>query len=178
MLVAVLAGATAVLSFGGVAGADRGAIRDARGDAKAPWDITKIFVRNGRRTLRIQVVYRGRLRPKHTAQGLLTAISLDMNAPADSTYDRDFEIDMLRGSGNPRIPNRLQLVGASYRRVPCRGLRLRARYRRGRLVFRVPQRCFGSRAGRVRVRGHTYSPRGAPDEADYIRRWSRWVKRG
>jgi len=172
--VLVVLALTAASSAAGVASADRGNLRDARGDAQAPWDILSIAVDNGSRSLRIKMAYRGRLRPAHTSQGLLANIGIDTGAPARSIYGADFTIDMLRGSTT--TPNRLHLV-RGYKRASCPGLRLRVRSQPGLLSFVVPQRCLGTSAGRVRVTGHTYSPRGAADEADYLERWGGWIAR-
>jgi hypothetical protein len=158
--------------------AEQGVVRDARGDAKASWDITKLMVDNGARKLRIQVHYRGRLRPKY-GLGLLTNVRLDLGAPADSVYSGDFYVDMLRGSSDPQAPNRFDLVRSdNYNVVRCEGLQLRVRYDQGLLEFVVPQRCFGGLAGRVRVTGFTYTPRGTADKADYIRHWGAWIPQG
>jgi len=160
--------------------AKRAVVRDARGDAKAPWDITKMVVTNGQRKLRIRVVYRGALQPD-PYQGLLTNVKLDLGDPSNSIYSPDFTLDMLRGSANPKVPDRLHLnrmIGYDAQRVRCGKLRVRVRYRRGILDFSVPQRCFRGEAGRVRVAGFTYTPCGNPDEADYIDKWSRWIARG
>jgi hypothetical protein len=163
-----------------LAQAEQGAVRDARGDAKAPWDITRVVADNGESKLRIQVHYRGRLRPKH-GLGLLTQIGIDVGDPAESVYDRDFVIDMLRGSPDPQAPNRFELVryvGYDVRTVRCGGLQLRTRDGQGLLEFVVPQDCFGALAGPMRLTGYTYTPRGAPDEADYIRYWGPWLSQG
>jgi hypothetical protein len=163
-----------------LAQAEQGTLRDARGDAKAPWDITRVVADNGETKLRVEVHYRGRLRPKH-GLGLLTQIGIDTGDPAESVYDQDFVIDMLRGSPDPRAPNRFELVrfvGYDAHTVHCNGLQLRTRYGQGLLEFVVPQDCFGASAGPVRLTGYTYTPRGAPDEADYIRYWGPWLSLG
>jgi hypothetical protein len=168
------------LSPATLAQAEQGTLRDARRDAKAPWDITRIVADNGDRKLRVQIHYRGRLRPNH-GLGLLTQIGIDMGEPAESTYDGDFVIDMLRGSPDPQAPNRFELVRRldyDVRTVRCRGLQLRTQDGRGLLEFVVPQRCFGPLAGRIRLTGYTYTPRGSSDEADYIRYWGPWISQG
>ena len=150
-------------------------VHDARGDAKAPWDIEKLVAGNGRRALVIRVVYRGRLRTWETPTGLLTHVGLDTGARARRVDDGDHGIDLLRGSPSPDL---LDLVDRHGNRMPCRGLRVKLRKRAGVIRFRLPQRCLGADAGRVRVSAYSYRPRGDPDEADYIERWSRWVARG
>lgn len=171
---AILVGALASGAID-VAWAGQGTLRDARGDAKPAWDGLAIRIGNGPSTLRLRMTYAGRLRPMHTSLGLLANIDLDTGAPNSSTYMPDFTVDMLRGSTS--TPNRLQLH-RNNKRVPCKGLRVRVRLEPGVLDFSVPQRCLGSRAGRVRITAFTYSPRGAPDEADYLDAWSAWVHRG
>lgn len=161
-----------------VATADRGMVKDPRGDARAPWDITRVMVDNGVQKMRVQVHYRGALRPRY-GLGLLTNVSLDLGSPSDSIYSGDFSIDMLRGSSDPRAPNRFDLVRQdSFEVVHCDGLQLRALYGRGLLEFVVPQSCFGELAGRVRLNAYTYTPRGAADRADYIRYWGPWIPQG
>ncbi len=177
---ALLAMAVAVVSFPGISPAAEGIFRDARRDAKAPWDITKLVVRNGADDLRVEIDYRGTLR-LGGGTGLLVNLMLDFGDPSDSVYEGDFTIDMLRGSTVPGAADRLHL----YRhreydttRVGCPGLRVQVGRRAGELRFSAPQSCFGGLAGRVRVGGHSYRPRAAPDEADYLRDWSRWIGRG
>jgi hypothetical protein len=169
---------TVLLFLAAVARADRGVVRDPRGDARASWDITRVVVDNGERKMRVQVHYRGPLRPGY-GLGLLTNVALDLGSPSDSIYSGDFSIDMLRGSPDPRAPNRFDLVRQDdYEIVRCEGLQLRVRYGRGLLEFVVPQSCFGEFAGRVRLNAYTYTPRGAADRADYIRFWGPWVQQG
>lgn len=168
--------AIGLLAFGSsdAAWANRGAIHDARGDAKRSWDILRLTADNGSRSLRIKMIYSGRLRPHHTSQGLLANVGIDTGTPEPSTYLPDFSIDMLRGS--TVTPNRLHF-NRGLKRIACRGLRMRVQNQPGVLEFVVPQRCLGARAGRVRITGYTYSPRGAADEADYLERWSAWIQR-
>jgi hypothetical protein len=175
-LIAVLALASADSALGA-----KGVVRDARGDARAPWDITKITVHNSKSNLRIRIDYRGRL---HVGRGeaLLVNVRLDTGFPAESTYEGDFTIDMLRGSSDPSAPDRLHLYaetlsGSPYR-MNCKGLSLRMRKRTGIVEFAVPQSCFSAGAQRLRIAGHSYLPRAAPDQADYIETWSRWIKPG
>ena len=171
---AVTVGIVALCSSG-IASASRGQIRDERGDAQAAWDILSITADNGPRTLRIKMNYRGRLRPHHTPLGLLANIGIDTGSPASSTYQADFTIDMLRGSTSD-TPDRL-VLNRRFKRVRCTGLRLRVQNQPGVLDFSLPQRCLGSKAGRIRVMDYTYSPRGAPDKADYVEEWSAWIPR-
>jgi hypothetical protein len=157
---------------------DQGVLKDARGDAKPAWDLTRLVADNGLRTLRIQVHYRGRLRPKY-GLGLLTNVGIDLGYPAESTYDGDFTVDMLRGSPDPQAPNRFDLVrSVDYHVVRCPGLQLRVRYGQGLLEFVIPQSCFGSLSGRARLSAHTYTPRGTPDKADSIDYWGPWIAQG
>ena len=170
----------ALLFAAASAPADRGTLKDPRGDAKAPWDITKLVADNGGSKLRIQVHYRGRLHPKY-GLGLLTYVGIDMGDPSDSVYTPDFAVDMLRGSPDPQAPNRFELVRYSdydVATVRCDGLQLRARYGRGLLEFVIPQSCFGALAGRLRLTAYTYTPRGAVDKADYVRHWGAWIAQG
>lgn len=174
----VLAVALSALVLGatGVASAGSGAVRDPRNDAKASWDILRISVDNGSRSLRIKMIYRGRLRTRHTPQGLLANIAIDTGTNS-SRFEGEFSIDMLRGSTGP-VPDRLVLNNRAYERIPCKNLRVRVQTDPGVLDFVLPQTCLGAQAGRVRVGGHTYSPRGAADEADYLEKWSQWIRRG
>jgi hypothetical protein len=148
-------------------------VRDARGDARAPWDITRVVVTNGQGSLRLRVVYRGTVRVKAGTTGFLVNIALDMGRASPSVYTPDFSLDLLRGSPSG---DRTQLVRQRGRALGCRGLKASVG---GRAVtFVVPQRCFGARAGRVRIAGFSYQPRSTADRADYIGRWSRWIARG
>lgn len=158
--------------------ADQGVLKDARGDAKPAWDLTRLVADNGLRKLRIQVHYRGHLRPKY-GLGLLTNVQIDLGYPGESVYDGDFTVDMLRGSPDPRTPNRFDLVrSVDYHVVRCPGLQLRARYGQGLLEFVIPQRCLGSLSGRTRLSAYSYTPRGASDKADYIDYWGPWIDQG
>jgi hypothetical protein len=159
--------------------AARAIVRDKRGDARAPWDITKVVVVNGQRKLKIRVVYRGRLRP-HLPRGLFTDVGLDLGPPSDFVEETDFDVSLLLGSKDPRAPDGVRLTrSGSDHPVHCAGLRGRARPRRKRVTFAVPQSCFRGRAGRARIVAYTYHVRGTPREADYMMdSWSRWVARG
>jgi hypothetical protein len=96
-----------------------------------------------------------------------------MGRASPSVYTPDFSLDLLRGSPSG---DRTQLVRQRGRALGCRGLKASVG---GRAVtFVVPQRCFGARAGRVRIAGFSYQPRSTADRADYIGRWSRWIARG
>lgn len=161
--------------------AAKGVVRDARGDARAPWDITKVTVHNSDTTLRIRIDYRGGLRIGR-GEWFLVNMDIDVGYPADSIYDGDFTIDMLRGSSDPSTPDRLilyaQTLGGDVYQMSCKKLRLRMRKRAGVVEFIIPQSCFSGGTGRVRVAGHSYFPRGMPDQADYIENWSRWIEQG
>lgn len=177
------------LSATAPADAARVTIRDVRGDADPPWDITKVIVNNAGSALRIEVHHRGALKFEYP-MGLLTRIELEIDDPANSASrpylspappelvsTEFFSLSMLRGSNSSEVPNGTKLTRGS-KPVRCRGIRGRMRARQGLVLFVVPQRCFGSFAGRVRIAGSTYQPRGLPEEADYVDRWSRWIKRG
>lgn len=166
----------AVLMVPTGAAAQKRVLQQPRGDAKAPWDITKITVVNGKRKLYVRLDYRGSLRIKPIT-GFLVNVSLDLGSPATSEYDADYTISLLRGSTDPKAPNRFQL-NRDFEPVSCRGKRARVRPQQGIVAFWIPQRCFGAKAGRVRITGYTYRPRGEPSEADYLDGWSRWIKRG
>jgi hypothetical protein len=156
--------------------AERATVRDKRGDALASWDITKVVVENGRRNLTVRVVHAGRLRPD-LPPGLLTAIDLDLGA-SDSVFSPDFEVSLLRESTHLQAPSKVILTDSEFERVRCPSLRGRSRSRRGVVTFVVPQSCFATKAGRVRIRGYTYRVKGAAREADYLDEWSRWIARG
>lgn len=142
--------------------------------------MTRVVADNGPLKLRIEVHYKGRLRPKH-GLGLYTRVDIDMGAPGESIYDQDFSLEMLRGS--PESPDLVKLVrheeaGYDEHAVRCDGLRLRTLYGQGLLEFLVPQYCFGTLVGHLRLTALTYMPRGPSDKADYIRHWGPWVDKG
>jgi hypothetical protein len=172
VIAAAAAMTTAVLVSPASAEAARATIRDARGDADARWDFTRIRVDNGRRRLRVEIFYRGALR---TSTGFLADVGFDLGSPASSPYIPDYTADLLmnwRGS-----PDRRQLIRGT-RHVQCKGFRIDVRARRGRIRVTVPQRCFGDAAGRVRLVVHSYQVRGDAREADYMDEYSRWIRRG
>ncbi len=154
--------------------ADRGGIRDAHGDARASWDITLIQVDNRASRMLVRIDYRGAL--NFGGLGLLVNVGVDLGKPARSVYGADWSIDMLQSRSDPSS-TRLQLVRRD-NAVRCDGLRKRLRKNAGVVRFSVPQRCFRGDADRVRVAGHSYRPRAAPDQADYVDEWSRWIERG
>lgn len=173
------------------ADAARATIGEARGDASSPWDITRVVVNNGRKVLRIEVRHRGKLKLE-PPKGLLTTIQIEVGYRTGSPYShylspppppppittRFFSLSMLRGSNGAEAPNGARLSGDSGS-VRCRGFRGKMRARLGLVLFLVPQRCLGASARRVRITGgSTYQPRGLPEEADYIRKQSRWIRRG
>jgi hypothetical protein len=179
----------AALSAASPAGAARATIREVRGDARSPWDITKVVVNNGQKVLRIEVRHRGKLKLEYP-KGLLTTIQIEVGYRTGSAYShylspppppiasRSFLLSMLRGSNGAEVPNGARLSGDSGS-VGCRGFRGKMRTRLGLVLFLVPQRCLGGSARRVRITGgSTYQPRGLSKEADYIRRQSRWIGRG
>lgn len=148
------------------ADAARATIRDARGDADPAWDIRRVVVNNGQRTLIVQVYYRAKLRLERPL-GLLTSISLEVGYP-----ENYFSATVVRGN---------ETEGGDYVRgsKTCRGLVASVQINRRRVVFKVPQRCFGSSAGRVRFsRASTYQVRGLATEVDDVERASRWIERG
>jgi len=160
--------------------ADEGVLKDPAGDALPAWDMTRVVADNGPLKLRIEIHYKGRLRPQH-GLGLYARVDIDMGTPGESTYDQDFSLQMLRGS--PESPDLVELVrreegGYDEHTVRCDGLRLRTLYGRGLLEFVVPQYCFGALVGRLRLTALTYMPRGPSDKADYIRHWGPWVEKG
>lgn len=148
------------------ADAARTTIRDARGDADPAWDIKRVVVNNGQRTLIVQVYYRAKLRLERPL-GLRTSISLEVGYP-----ENYFDVAVVRGN---------ETEGGDYVRgsTTCRGLAAGVQIKRRRVVFKVPQRCFGSSAGRVRfTRAGTYLVRGPASKADSVERTSRWIDRG
>lgn len=161
----------ATLTTAPAAEAARGTVRDARGDANPSWDITRVVADNGQRALVVNVYYRAKLRLERPL-GLLTSVHLDFGYPADSSTG-DFIATVVRGN---------ETEGGDYVRIyprrGCRGLRAGVQIKRRRVVFNIPQRCFGGLAGRVRVSAGTYLVRGPSSRADSTAGWSRWIKRG
>jgi hypothetical protein len=152
------------------ADAARGTMRDARGDAEPPWDITRVVGDNGLRALVVSVHYRAELRLERPL-GLLASIYLDFGEPSDSITG-DVYATVVRGNETEG--------GDSLRhsaRRGCKGLTASVQVKRRRVVFRVPQRCLGGLAGRVRISARTYLVRGPFSRADSTD-WSRWIKRG
>lgn len=178
----------AVLLAAPPAGAARATIGEDRGDARPPWDITRVVVDNGRKVLRIEVRHRAKLKLEPPS-GLLTTIQIEVGYRTGSPYShylspppppivrRSFLLSMLGGSNGAEVPNGARLSGDSGS-MRCRGFRGKMRARAGLVLFLVPQRCLGGSARRVRITGgSTYQPRGLPKEADYIRKPSRWIRR-
>jgi len=160
-----------------LAQAARSISHDARGDAKAGWDIVRVSVSNGQKNLSLKVVYRGKLKPHaYPGLGLQTGIYLDFGHPADSVYSDDFSVYTIVGA--PGSGKTTLLYDKNEHRVGCSGLRSRVRVRAGVVRMVVPQRCFRGAAGRVRIAGSTYAVRGTGRTADYIDRWGRWIALG
>jgi hypothetical protein len=83
--------------------AARAIVRDERGDARKPWDITKVIVVNGQRKLKLRVFYRGRLRPD-LHPGLFTDVGLDLGSPSDFVEDTDFDVSLCSAATILELP--------------------------------------------------------------------------
>ena len=157
--------------------AGRSVVHDRRGDAKASWDIVRIVVSNGQKTLSMKVIYRGQLKPRaYPKLGFLTGLSLDMGKVPDSRYSSDFNV--YNTVGEPGLHNGVLLQNKKSRTIACPGLRAQTRIKAGIVRVEVPQSCFGDQAGRLRVTGYTYAVRGAGRTHDEVKGWGRWTKRG
>lgn len=152
------------------ADAGRGTLRDARGDAGPAWDITRVVVDHGPRTLTVEVRYRSKLRLERPA-GLLTSIYLDFGHPSDSSAG-DIYVTVVRGNETEGGDGVRHSIGRG-----CKGLKASVQIERRRVVFRIPQRCFGGLVSRLRVSASTYKVRGSASEADSTS-WSRWIQHG
>ncbi|MEI2711389.1 MAG: hypothetical protein V9E96_20625 [Chitinophagaceae bacterium] len=155
--------------------AARSVVHDRRGEARASWDIVRIVVANGQKTLSMKVVYRGKLKPKaYPGLGFLTGVSLDFGT-SDSRYSSDFSV--YNTVAEPGLHNGVLLQDKKAHTVACPGLHAQTRVKAGVVRFEVPQSCFGGQAGSVRVSGYTYAVRGAGRTHDDVN-WGRWTKLG
>ena len=164
-----------VLPFGLVASSDAAKLiaRDAKGDAKAPWDIVRVVVDNGKHRLRIKLAHRGRL--KVTSSGRLTSVALNFGRPKP-TYKPNFTVR--HQMGYPGGGNGSRLTRGFDNKVPCGGLKARAQRGRGLATFVIPRSCLSGSGRRVRMSATSYRIRGAGDEGDSCNPWSKWVRQG
>lgn len=152
----------------------RAVLLDKVGDARPPWDITKVIIQARPQTLEVELHYRVGLRPRASGQGFLVGVEIDAPPASDPLDVADYEVDSLRGSRY--YPDRLALAkGPDLRKAPCEGLRFTPFYQERRVSFGVPRSCLRNGGDALRVKGFSYLPRGPSGQADYVDRWSQPV---